>query len=355
MKLLKVFCILFIAVLISTQAFSQKSKGGTIATKNLVSTVLRGTITRLDSNRTVKVYLPPSYTNSSRAYPVVYYFHTVFSSAERTLENGKLISLIEVGFHNYMVQEFILVVADYSSPTTGSLYENSTSTGRWLDFTSNELVPFIDANFRTIKHRDSRALVGEMMGGRGAFMLGMKYPDLFGMIYAMNPVGTAIGVLPMQSYPNWKKIHEAKFFSDLEGEHISQLFVTMSQAFLPNPNRPPFYCDFLMEMKNNEPTFHAEHAQKHITAFLLSHQLGLYADNLRKIKAIAFDWARYDPIQDHVFGSESFSRILDTYGIEHEAEEYRGVYWDENWKENGRFYARVLPFLNQHLVFDTRK
>jgi len=298
--------------------------------------------------------LPPTYSSSSKSYPVVYYFHSTFSSAEKTLQNGTLLSLMELGFRNHVVQEFILVVADYSSPTTGSLYENSTSTGRWLDFTAHELVPFIDTNFRTLHHRNSRALVGEMMGGRGAFMLGMKYPETFAMVYAMNPVGTGPGILPIQSYPNWKKIHQAKSFTDLSDEHISQLCVTMSQAFLPNPNRPPFYCDFLMEVENNEPIFKSENAQKHIAAFLLSHQLDLYADNLRKLRVIAFDWARYDPIQDHVVGSVALSRKLETYGIDHEAEEYRGVYWEENWKVNGRFYARVLPFLNQHLVFDSR-
>lgn len=354
MRILKLFSLLLVAVLMATSAFSQKSKGGTIITKNLLSNILRGTTTGLDSNRMVKVYLPPTYAGSTRSYPVVYYFHSVFSSAEKTLENGKLVSLIEPGFDKGVVKEFIMVVADYSSPTTGSLYENSTSTGRWLDFTANELVPFIDTNFRTLQHRNSRAVVGEMMGGRGAFMLGMKYPETFSLVYAMNPVGTSIGILPIQSYPNWRKIHLAKSFTDLDDDHISQLFVTMSQAFLPNPNRPPFYCDFLMEMENNEPTFNPENAQKHIAAFLLGHQLDLYANNLRKLRGIGFDWARYDPIQDHVSGSVSLSRKLETYGIEHEAEEYRGVYWEENWKAHGRFYARVLPFLNQHLVFDSR-
>lgn len=352
---LKLHFLFFVTALMVTNASSQESKRGTIITKYLLSNILRGTITGLDSNRIVKVYLPPSYITSSRSYPVVYYFHSAFLSAEKTLENGTLLSLMESGFRNHVVQEFILVVGDYSSPTTGSLYENSTSTGRWLDFTANELVPFIDTSFRTLKNHNSRALVGEMMGGRGAFMLGMKYPGTFGMVYAMNPVGTATGILPVQSYPNWKRIHQAKSFTDLDDDHISQLFVTMSQAFVPNPNRPPFYCDFLMEMKNNEPTFNPENAQKHIAAFLLIHQLDIYADNLRRLKGIGFDWARYDPIQDHVVGSVAFSRMLETYGIEHEAEEYRGVYWEENWKANGRFYARVLPFLNRYLVFDSLK
>lgn len=337
-----------------TNTFSQSNKLGTIVTKNLVSSILRGTRTGLDSNRVIKIYLPSAYS-SGKSYPVVYYFHSVFSSAEKTLADGNLVKLMEAGFTNQIVHEFILVVADYSSPTTGSLYENSTTTGRWLDFTVNELVPFIDHNFHTFRNRDSRALVGEMMGGRGALMLAMKAPDLFSVVYAMNPVGTGTGVLPIQTYPDWKKMLQAKSFSDLQGDRISQLFITMSQAFLPNPNRPPFYCDFLMEMENGQPTYHVENAQKQQAGFSLERQLEMYGANLRKLRGVAFDWSRYDPIQDHVYASASLSRKFESFGIEHEAEEYRGVYWIENWKEYGRFYTRVLPFLNRHLGFEVKK
>jgi pimeloyl-ACP methyl ester carboxylesterase len=351
MVLKKIIFLFAIITLPLANVFSQSHSQGFIVTRNLNSTVLRGTRTGLDSNRLIKVYLPPTY-NSGKTYPVVYYFHSVFSSAEKTLADGNLVKLIEYGFANRIVHEFILVVADYSSPTTGSLYENTIATGRWLDFTVQELVPFIDRNFCTIRSRDSRAVVGEMMGGRGALMLAMTSPDVFGTVYAMNPVGTGTGVLPVQTYPDWKKILQAKSFSDLQGDHISQLFVTMSQAFLPNPDRPPFYCDFLMELESRQPVYQFQNAQKQLAGFSLDRQLDIYGANLRKLRGIALDWSRYDPIQDHVYGSVALSRKFETLGIEHEAEEYRGVYWTENWKEQGRFYARVLPFLNRYLAFE---
>jgi pimeloyl-ACP methyl ester carboxylesterase len=194
-----------------------------------------------------------------------------------------------------------------------------------------------------------------MMGGRGAFMLAMRHPDTFSILYAMNPVGTGLGLLPVQTYPNWKQMHQARSFSDLQEDRITQIFIAMAQAFLPNPGRPPFYCDFIMETKGDELVYHAANASKQFAAFSLSDQLESYAANLKTLRGIAFDWSRYDPIQDHVQGSESFSRNLDFYGIEHEAEAYRGVYWAENWKEHGRFEARVLPFLNRYLVFESNK
>lgn len=322
---------------------------GTVVTEGFISDVLRETRTGLDSNRSIKVYLPPSYSRSDKSYPVVYYCHSIFQSPEQVLADGNLIKQLERGFASGIVKEFIFVVGDYTSPTTGSIYENSPATGRWLDYTVQELVPFIDSKFRTLRQAESRALAGEMMGGRGALVLAICHSEVFSSVYAMNPVGTGTGLVPIQAYPNWQKILHAKSLADLD--HISQIFITMSQAFLPNPNRPPFYCDFLMELKDGQPTYNAENARKQIAGFSLSHKLDEYAADLGKLHGIAFDWSRYDPIQDHVYASEALTRKLETFGIDHEAEEYRGVYWTENWKENGRFYARVLPFFARHLEF----
>ncbi len=326
-------------------------KRGSIVTEHFTSAVLRGTRTGLDSDRTIKVYLPPGYAGSEAAYPVIYYCHSIFQGPEQVLADGKLVKLLEEGFAAGMVREFILVLGDYTSPTTGSLYENTPATGRWLDYTTEELVPFIDRRFRTIPRPESRGLTGEMMGGRGALLLAMRNPEIFSAVYAMNPVGTGTGLLPIQAYPNWPKILQAKSFADLQGDHISQIFLTMSQAFLPNPNRPPFYCDFLMELQNGQPTYHADNARKQIAGFSLNSHLDEHGANLRKLRGIAFDWSRYDPIQDHVYASQALTRKLETFGVDHEAEEYRGVYWIENWREGGRFSARVLPFFARHLVF----
>ncbi|MEO7991203.1 MAG: alpha/beta hydrolase-fold protein [Chryseolinea sp.] len=328
---------------------------GTVVTETITSEILKENQVGLDLVRTIKIYLPPGYSASGKSYPVIYYCHSIFQNPDKVLADGKLISLLEKGFGSGIAKEMILVIADYSSQTTGSLYENSTTTGRWIDYTTDEVIPFIDSHFRTLRQTESRALVGEMMGGRGVFQLAISHPEKFSVAYAMNPVGTAAGFLPMSTYPNWQKIHNAKSFADLKDEHISQIFVTMSQAFLPNPNRPPFFCDFLMEMQEGKPVLQAKNATILRNGFLIDHILDRYPTNLLTLRGLAFDWSRYDPIQDHVYGSKALSYKLESLGINHEAEEYRGVYWEENWNENGRFYSRVLPFIERNLVFEKTK
>jgi pimeloyl-ACP methyl ester carboxylesterase len=328
-----------------------ENKSGKLVTEQLTSSKLKNTRTGLDPVRKVKIYLPPGYETSGKSYPVIYFFHGLGSSSDQLFADGKLAGFLDKGFANGVVKEFVFVAADYSTPVIGSFFENSSTTGYWLDFTVEELIPFIDGKFRTIKNRESRGLAGESMGGYGALKFAMLYPELFNAVYALHPVATGGGLQPMMLKTNWGRILKAKSYDDVDFADLSKVFLGISQAYLPNPNRPPFYCDFLAEMENGVPTFNAANSERLNAGFGLNVLLQEKAANLRRVKGIAFDWARYDPIQDHVYGAQAFTRLLDGAGIKHEAEEYRGVQWEENWSENGRFYTRLLPFFDKNLVF----
>lgn len=329
---------------------------GSVETHTLRSQVLQGTRTGLNPERTVKVYLPPSYATSGRAYPVVYYLHNINWSPENAFRDGNLVRLIESGFERGAVREFIFVVADFTSPTIGSLFENSPTSGRWLDFITGELVPFVDGKFRTLPRAESRAVAGDFMGGRGALKLGMTHADVFSVVYALHPVATGPGSLPWNGLGiNWERVHSAKTFAELAGPGRDQIFVAICQAFLPNPDRPPFYCDFFIEPKDGKMQIDPVKMRKAQIAFMLDGTLDAGADNLRKLRGLAFDWGRFDPTPAHVISNREFSRLLEDLAIEHEAEEFRGDAWNRIWTPDGRFATRLLPFVNRYLVFDASR
>lgn len=345
----------FIFVLFSVTTFGQSSTPikGSLLNEKLRSEILKENRIGITPERNVKIYLPPSYSSSKKMYPVLYYLHNAFWNPEKMFADGNVVRLIEKAFLNKVVNEFILVVADYSTPTTGCIYENSPVSGRWLDFTVNELIPFIDTRFRTIPNRDSRGITGDFFGGRGALKLAMIHSDMFSVVYALHPVATGTGQLPWPYVNvNWKKTHEAKSFTDLGSDPRVQLFVTISQAYIPNLNRPPFYCDFYTEMENGVPKYNPVNARKIKDGFLLDHTLEACAENLRTMHGIDFDWGRFDETYAHVYSNREFSLKLEDLAIEHEAEEYRGNPWNKTWTDDGRFYNRVLPFFNRHLIFD---
>jgi S-formylglutathione hydrolase FrmB len=336
----------------TTSLTAKEVKHGTLVTEHLTSEVLKENRIGLDAKRSISVYLPAGYNEGTKRYPVVYYFHSLGGSNERMFAEGNAVQpVLDRAIGNGSIEEFILVAANYSGPTLGSWYENSTTSGRWLDFTIKELLPYIDSHFRTIPHRDSRALTGEFIGGYGALKFAMLYPDFFSVVYALHPVGTGSGLMPPQSVVDWPRLHKATKFADLWGDHYAPGFVAMAQAYLPNPNRPPFYCDFIVDMENGKPTLNAGNLTKLQSAFHLDELLRDHADNLRRMHGIAFDWGRYDMTQSHIYSNQALTRKLDHLGIEHVAEEYNGGAYDKNWIEHGRVEDNMLPFLNRHLVF----
>ncbi len=333
-------------------------KHGTVIAKKLASTILKENKVGLEEIRTVKIYLPPGYETSGKSYPVVFYFHSILGNADMILGDGHVEKQLERAFASGVIKELIFVAADYSTAMIGSLYENSAVSGRWLDFTGQELVPFIDSSFRTIRHRNSRALAGDFMGGRGVLQLAMTHADLFSVVYAMHPVATGMGYIPWTELGiDWKKVLQAKStadLTDLAANDRAKIFIAVCQAFLPNPSRPPFFCDFFMDLENGTPKLNIENMQKAKRGFLLEETVGEPSSvkNLKMMRGIAFDWARYDGNFDHVHAARVFTRDLDDLGIEHEAEEYRGNPWNKVWTDDGRFYNRVLPFFARYLVFE---
>jgi S-formylglutathione hydrolase FrmB len=324
---------------------------GTVVDEPFVSTVLADNRIGLNTERAIKVFLPPGYARSTRRYPVVYFLHNAWWGPRQMVEDGRMQRLLERGFANGAVREFILVVADYTGPTTGSLYENSRVTGRWLDYTVDEVVPLIDRKYRTLARRESRAVVGDFFGGRGALKLAMVKADVFSVAYALHPVAAGTGDVPWPSVEiDWRRIHAAKRFDELGGFGRTQIFWAIHQAFAPNLSNPPCYCDFYTEMVDGQPRYNPDRAQAMQTAFLLDETLPEAARALRTLRGLAFDWGRFDTTQAHVTSNRQLSRKMEDLGIEHEAEEYRGDPFNRTFTDDGRFATRVLPFLDKYLL-----
>lgn len=349
---MKKVIILFALCLLHYCVIAQASSG-TVVTRTLVSDALSNNLIELNNKRRVSVYLPPSYQNSDTKYPVIYYFHGFFWSDEKMFADGQVSTVFDRAISKGTVGEFILVAADFSSPTVGSFYENSPVSGMWLDFIHEELVPFIDNEFRTLANAQSRGLAGELIGGYGALKLAMLYPQTFSAVYALHPVATGLGYIPMVARPEWDKIHAASSFKNLQDNAniFSVIFTAMAQAYSPNINRPPLFADFMREPQNGKYMVDINHSETLRSNFLLDRLLPKYASNLRQMNGIKFDWGRYDENQDHVLSNQNFTRKLEEYGIEHFAEEYRGNTWDKNWIEDGRVETELLPFFNRYLTF----
>jgi S-formylglutathione hydrolase FrmB len=76
----------------------------------------------------------------------------------------------------------IVVFPDCFTALGGNQYINSSALGRYADYLTRELIPFVDREFRTKATRDHRGCFGKSSGGYGAMVHGMKYPASWGAI-----------------------------------------------------------------------------------------------------------------------------------------------------------------------------
>jgi enterochelin esterase family protein len=159
---------------------------GTVIIETIASEVLRGNPLGDPFVRRVPVYLPPDYDASNKHYPVVFVL-TGFTGRGTMLLNDaaweetlpqRMDRLITEG----KVQPMILVMPDCFTRIGGSQYINSSAVGRYEDHLVQELVAYVDQNYRTTADRNSRAVVGKSSGGYGSLILAMRHPETFGIM-----------------------------------------------------------------------------------------------------------------------------------------------------------------------------
>jgi hypothetical protein len=344
------FAVGFLSVL-PTFATSAKSQ---VIAREVRSENIAHNKTGTNPVRKMLVYLPAGYDeSSSQRYPVIYFLPNPFGDSYRfDFDHRDAQGLFDQAIAAGVIHKFILVVIDMNTPLGSSWYVNSSATGNWEDFVIQELVPYIDANFKTLPNRDSRGIAGIFIGGYGAIRFGMRHPDVFGSVYAMHPVGTGTGVGLSAAIPKWDILANAKSVDDVQKDGGTRIFTTMFQAHLPDPDKPPLFIDLLARQEKGQLIIDTKLMERFRNNFYLETMIDKYADNLNSLRGFKFDWNRSDANFDHVYANQAFTRKLREFGIAHQAEEYNGTWDDSNWGVDGRFFTEVLPFFQRHLVFN---
>ena len=153
----------------------------------------------LDRTMPITVYLPPGYdANPAVRYPTVYLLHggggtntewadySVLDAADRLMGGGAIppyIIVLPQGDQEYWVDHVI----DQATGANGE---------RWGTYVAREVVPFVDARYRTIARQDKRAIGGLSMGAHGAMQLPMSFPGIWSVIGAHSPSIRPIGDAP---------------------------------------------------------------------------------------------------------------------------------------------------------------
>ena len=117
------------------------------------------------------VALPEGYEeNPDRYYPTVYLMHQ-YNSTHKSYMTDDVDRLLRNAAKEGLLDDMIIVVPNSE--------ESSFWRGDWSKMVSEELVPLIDSQYRTIKDARYRFTAGCSMGGQGAFGVALQNPDTF--------------------------------------------------------------------------------------------------------------------------------------------------------------------------------
>ncbi|MFJ8431420.1 alpha/beta hydrolase [Kitasatospora sp. NPDC094019] len=151
------------------------------ATGSATNFVLTVTTPEVAGEHTIRILLPADYaTHPAERYPVLYFLHGASDNPANpglaypalTAATSMITVIPDGGLRGWYT--------DWIDRTTAAGAQN------WQTFHLNQVLPFVEANLRTLTDRKHRAVGGLSMGGFGALHYAQTRPELFGHVLTMS-------------------------------------------------------------------------------------------------------------------------------------------------------------------------
>ena len=300
------------------------------------SPAIEGNLEGNTASRKVLVVTPPGYDeNPNKRYPVVYYLHGYWAPVEAQQQGFRLHEAVQAAAE--AGNELIMVRPDGFSKLRGGFYSSSPTVGDYESFVADDLVGWVDANYRTIAERASRGLAGHSMGGYGTARIAMKRPEVFSSIYMMS----ACCLDPMQMTPEQARAIEAMTPEQVAAAQFGELAAVSTLAtWSPDPSDDGFLKVYtgLKDDGTIDPLVNQRLAAN--SPVVLVPQ---YLPALNSLEAFAMDIGDKDFLLQ---GNAAFRAELDRFGVKYDFELYEG---DHGNRIAERIRTEVLPFFGEHL------
>ncbi len=135
--------------------------------------------------RPLLVYTPPAYeTDGDRRFPTIFVIQGLTGMVEmwrnRRPFQPTVVEMVDALFADRATPPAIIVYVDAFTALGGSQFLDSPAVGRYHTYLCDEVVPWVDARYRTLPTAAHRGIAGKSSGGYGAMVTPMLRPDLFG-------------------------------------------------------------------------------------------------------------------------------------------------------------------------------
>jgi enterochelin esterase-like enzyme len=169
----------------------------TTATSGGIITATVPSTARGVPDRPVRFYLPPGYDapgNTTR-YPVYYLLHGSPGTGGDWVGAGKLAATMDTLIQAKEIPPAIVAVPDLTtgSPSNEESVNYPGSGPQFETFFQDDVVPYTDANLRTLADRGHRVVGGMSSGGLESLTFALHRPETFGATISIMAYGSPVG------------------------------------------------------------------------------------------------------------------------------------------------------------------
>jgi enterochelin esterase-like enzyme len=243
-----------------------------------------------------------------------------------------------------------IVLVDAWTTYGGSQFLNSSSTGPYLDYLCDEVVPFVDSRYAALPGPEHRGICGKSSGGYGAMVVPMLRPDVFGAL-ASHAGDALFECCYLPNFPQLvRKLRDDfdgsldRFWDELQAsgrldfERFENFDVIgYAAAYSPDPERPGrALLPFDLATGKLDDDVWAQWLHWDPVRMAPRH-----ADALRSMRRVYLDAGKGDEwFLD--LGAQAFAAELDKLGVEHTLELFDGKHGGLGYRYPGAIRELVL-------------
>lgn len=208
--------------------------GGGKADLYRVNDVPHGTVARRwyhspgnEKDRRMTIYTPPGYENSEKNYPVLYLLHGMGGDEEAWIALGRAAQILDNLIAQGEAEPMLVVmtngnVAQQAAPgeSAKGFYKPTmqlpnTMNGK-MEATFQDVIQFVESNYRTKANKESRAIAGLSMGGFHSLHISRYYPNTFAYVGLFSPAVMPDEKVKSKVYENFDETLKAQKDNGLE-------------------------------------------------------------------------------------------------------------------------------------------
>jgi enterochelin esterase-like enzyme len=317
----------------------------------LPSRVLKGNPLGDPTERDLYLYVPPGHTPDRPAPAVLLLsgftgtgaMHFNVDPLSENLEQ-RLDRLIGAG----LCPPVLVAAPDCFTRVGGNQYLNSSAVGRYQDYLTDEVLPFVGERVRVSRW----GVLGKSSGGYGAMVLGMRRPDVFAAL-ADHSGDAGFELCYLADFPDalaeWqKKGGPAKwldaFWADVNRKrkrhHRALNALAMAAHYSPNPESPELGIDFPFDLQTGEfrPDVWQRWRANDPVAMVLDH-----LPALRSSRLVYLDCGTQDEFS-LIWGARTLAAKIRAHGVPVHYEEFEDGHMNVTYRYDVSFplMARAL-------------